>query len=90
MPQPQSEVGRPEAIRRLVDIGVEGKKMMGDPLIERVAQALCPHAGQNPDDVGSGSIFVVNAPSFSVSPRWHEYADKAREFLVMCDAIKPL
>lgn len=62
--------------------------MMDEARVEKVARALCKHDGQDDDvmvsNAGGIQVFGGNEPRY---PRWHEYRDEARKFIVMHDAL---
>jgi hypothetical protein len=62
--------------------------MMDEARVEKVARALCQHANQEPDAMVSnaGSI-QINTGREELYPRWHDYRDEARKFIVMYAAL---
>jgi hypothetical protein len=61
---------------------------MDEARVEKVARALSRHAGEDPNRMVSnaGGIQVFGGNE-SLYPRWHDYRDEARKFIVMYDAL---
>lgn len=62
--------------------------MTDEARVENVARALAAHAKQDPNEMVSnaGGIQIYTGRE-KLYPRWHDYRDEARKFVVMHDAL---
>lgn len=64
------------------------RKMTEDARIEKVARALCKHAGKEPTEmIANAGDIQINTGREELYPRWHDYRSEARKFVVMHDAL---
>jgi hypothetical protein len=68
---------------------LKGETMSDDPRIEKAARALCRHDGRDRDapGAGMGNVIVYINRSETPSPKWLDYIDEARKFVVVYDAL---
>lgn len=72
--------------------GMKGNgNMTEDARIEKVARALCKHAGEDPNQTSTvpGSINLGSGILNHDEPlaKWRSYIQEARKFIVMHDAL---
>jgi hypothetical protein len=62
--------------------------MTDDPRIEKVARALCIHAGEDPNVMvtNAGGLHMIDRNT-ETYPRWHDHRGEAHKFVVMHDAL---